>query len=209
MEKLAICKECQFAFTFKPVTFAPSIADSPTFCTQCGSEALVAKGNFGDFFAAYHEAFPAALSKGQKRAILDLAKKIVSGQIKEKDAAIETNRDPATKRAFTVAATWAAAAVGAVGGLSSAAAVVIMLDDQAESRRNHAEMMQRLDQIAELERRQLEGEGRKKPLKPSKRSQAKSPKSARQGADVPLAGNGKKRGKRTRRKRDPDVPLGE
>lgn len=210
MEKLAICKECQFAFTFKPATFAPSITDSPTFCTQCGSEALVAKGGVSDFFAAYHDAFPSALSKKQKRDILDLAKRIVSGQIKEKDALAQTASDPATRNAFSVASKWVLGAIGVSASISSSAAVVIMLVDGAERNRQHAETMQRLDEIAELERRQLEANASsRKPPKPSKRIQAKSPKSGRQGADVPLAGNGKKRAKRTRKKRDPDVPFGD
>lgn len=211
MEKLAICKECRFAFSFKPWgAIAPSLADSAVFCTRCGKEALVAEGDFGDFFAFYHEAFPSALSKKQKREILDLAKQIVSGQIKEKDAIAKTTTDPATRNAFSVAAKWAFAAIGVTSGISSTAAIVIMLVDGAERNRQHSEMMQRLDEIAELERRQLESrEASPKPRKPPKHSQAKSPKSGRQGADVPLAGNGKKRAKQTRRKRDPDVPLGE
>ena len=151
MEKLAICKDCRFAFSFKPLgSFAPSMADMPVFCTRCGKEALVAEGDFGDFFAFYHEAFPAALSKKQKRAILDLAKQIVSGQVKEKDAIVQTARDPATRNAFSVAAKWALGAIGVTSGISSTAAIVIMLGDQAENRRNHSEMMQKLDEIAEL-----------------------------------------------------------
>jgi len=196
MEKLAICRSCHFAFSFRPMgLFAPSLADSaPAFCTRCGKEALVAAGDFGGFFAAYHEAFPAVLSKKQKLDVLDVARRIVAGQIKEDRAELETKKDPVTRNAFRVAGEWLGRTIGAAGSLASVAAVVIMLSDQEEK-----------GALSTAKPREPEASG--KPQKAPTSSRRGSRAQAQPETGAQPKDSGKTRIAKKKRKHDPDVPL--
>lgn len=209
MEKLAICKECKQAFSFRPLgSFAASTTDNRAFCTDCGNEALVADGDFTEFFKVYHTALPYSVGRKERKEILALARKL-SRKPDHSAAVIKKERlSPSTKKLFDVLGKLVVGGAVIGGGYGGAVGGALMLADREANRRDHAEIMTALHDLVAAYHQPADSRSTRSARRSTSRGhQARSRTPApEQSASAPTE-KPRTNPPQKRKKRDPSVPL--